>query len=293
MEKKMRLFILCFMMFGCSEYNLNEKFEDIPPADTAEEPPEDIENPPIAVSSSSVQVKREAFVQLDGTASYDVDNEQEILQYSWELTSFPEGSAAFLDDPTSGQPYLYADILGTYVIELEVTDSTGLVSTYSSATMVEVIPYEDMMIDVTWDIDGTDMDLHLVAPTGGYYGDLDCFYGNPNPDWGILNDRSDNPSLSFDDEGSERREAIDYLRPYDGFYDVYVLYYRNLSSDYPYVTPHVTIWGEGEVLVDVDGPRLTGEGSVWYVGRLDWSMLSFEMSADIYNHTDLGGLEYD
>ena len=46
--------------------------------------------------------------------------------------------------------------------------------------MIEVIPYENLMIEVSWDIPGTDLDLHLVAPSGSYYGELDCFYGNPN-----------------------------------------------------------------------------------------------------------------
>ena len=288
----MRNIWIAFGALGCSEYNLNEKIEAEPPPDE-EVVEEVIENPPVAVSSASVRVKREALVQLDGTQSYDVDNDQENLIYYWEITSSPEGSTSFLDDPTASQPYIYADILGTYIVELTVTDSTGLMSEYSSATMVEVIPYENLMVEVSWDVAGTDLDLHLVAPGGTYYGELDCFYGNPNPDWGILNDRTDNPTLSLDDEGSEMREAIDYLQPYDGIYDVYVLYYRNLSSDYPYVTPHITIWGDGDVLVDADGPRLTSEGGVWHAGSLDWSTLGFTLRTDIYDHIDLGGPDYD
>ena len=288
----MRKAWIIFGLFGCSEYSLNEKIE-AEPAPGDEETEEDIENPPVAVSSASVKVKRETLFQLDGSQSYDIDNEQEGLLYSWQITSAPEGSTAFLDNPMAPQPYIYADILGTYIVELFVTDSTGLISEYPSATMIEVIPYEDLIVEVTWDVVGTDLDLHLVAPGGAYYGELDCFYGNPNPDWGTLNDRTDNPSLSLDDEGSENREAIDYLRPYDGEYDIYVLYYRNLTSDYPYVTPHITIWGDGDVIVDVDGPRLTMEGGVWYAGRLDWSTMEYTLSSDVYEHLDLGGLDYD
>lgn len=288
----MRIFLFALGLIGCSEYSLNEKIE-AQPSPEEDEVEEDIEHPPVAVSSASVQVKRETLVQLDGTQSYDVDNDQEALLYSWEIASAPEGSTAFLDDPNAPQPYIYTDVLGSYIVELTVTDSTGLVSEYASATMVEVVPYENLMIEVTWDVVGTDLDLHLVAPEGGYYGALDCFYGNPNPDWGIVGDRTDNPSLSLDDEGTEMREAIDYLQPYDGIYDIYVLYYRNLTSDYPYVTPHITIWGDGDVLVDADGPRLTGEGGVWHAGSLDWSTLGFTLRTDIYNHLDLGGLDYD
>ena len=282
---------MALFLFGCSEYSLNGKTNDL--SSPEDEFDENEEHPPVALSNASVRVKRASFVQLDGTQSYDPDNNQEELMYSWQITQVPAGSEAFIDDINSKTPYLYADILGTYIVELHVTDSTGLESVYPSATMIEVISYEDLFIDLSWDISGTDLDIHLVAPSGAYYSDLDCFYGNPNPDWGLPNDRTDNPFLSMDDEGSEMREAIDYLQPLDGFYDVYVLYYRNLSSTYPYVTPHITIQGEGDVLVNIDGPRLTNEASVWYVGRLDWSTLGFQLSSNIYNHLDLGGLDYD
>lgn len=289
----MRYILATYMLCACSEYNLNEKAQPEPGQDTAIEEDIPLEQPPVAVSGPSVQVKREALIQLDGSGSYDPDDEMGALTYFWEISSSPEGSAPFLDDPTSAQPYLFADILGEYVVTLTVTDQTGLSSVYPAATMVTVIPYEDLMIELTWDIDQTDLDLHLVAPEGTYYSVDDCFYGNPNPDWGVVNDRTDNPTLSFDDEGSERRESITYLQPFDGIYSVYALYYRNLGADYPYVTPHITIYAEGNVIADFDGPRLTTESSVWHIGDLDWSTLNFEMKSDVYDHVDLGGPEYD
>ena len=288
----MRVLGSVIFLCACSEYNLNEKIISEPGAEPAEEVIVE-EFSPVAVAGASTKIKRNSSVMLDGTASYDPDDAQEVLTYAWEITSAPEGSTAYLDNPNLAQPTLNADILGEYVVSLNVTDTTGLVSEYPSATMVSVIPYENLIVELSWDLDGTDLDLHLVAPTGSYYSDLDCFYANPNPDWGILNDRTDNPFLSIDDEGTERREAIDYLQPVDGMYEIYALYYRNLASDYPYVTPHITIYAEGEIIADFDGPRLTSEGNLWYVGTLDWSTLIFEMRSDIYTHVDMGGPEYD
>ena len=282
-----------FLFCACSEYNLNEKTLPEPGVEPEEEEELPVEQPPVAVSSASVQVKRESLVQLDGSDSYDPDDPMETLTYFWEITSAPEGSAPFLDDPAATQPYLFADVLGEYIVHLTVTDSTGLTSTYPAATMVTVIPYQDLMIELTWDVDNTDLDLHFISPEGAYYSQEDCFYGNPNPDWGIANDRTDNPTLSFDDEGSERRESITYAQPFDGVYNIYALYYRNLGAEYPYVTPHVTIYAEGNMIADFDGPRLTSESSVWHVGMIDWSTLDFEMRSDIYNHLDLGGPDYD
>ena len=288
----MKYMILLFSLVGCSEYSLNEKLTIPNAPDTAEEEIE-MENPPVAVAGPSQQVKRNTIVSLDGTSSYDIDSTQEVLLYSWRLVSLPEGSQAFLDDPTSANPIFIADILGTYMIELDVTDSTGLISLYSSATMVEVVPYTNLRVEVSWDIEGTDLDLHLLAPGGTYYGDLDCFYANPNPDWGVLNNRSDNPTLATDDEGYERIEAIDYMEPYDGLYNIYILYYRNRTSDYPYVTPHLKIFAEGEMIADFDGPRLTDERLLWHAGTIDWSDLSFTQHTELYSHLDFGGPDYD
>ncbi|MEC7986025.1 MAG: hypothetical protein VX278_12755 [Myxococcota bacterium] len=279
-------------LFACSEYNLSEKtFQELPNDEPEEEFVEDV--PPIPIAGASVQTKRETLVQLTGLDSYDPDDLNGQLTYHWEIVSSPDGSAPFLDDSTAAEPYLFADILGDYVVELTVTDQDGLVSEYNSATLVEVIPYENLIIELNWDIDGVDLDLHLVRPEGLYYQESDCYYGNPNPDWGIEGDRTDNPTLAFDDEGTERREAIDYLRPIDGVYSIYALYYKNLTADYPYVTPHVTIYGENQVLADFDGPRLTLEGNVWHIGDIDWETLSFEMNSIIYDHVDLGGPVYD
>ena len=286
-------FVICTVFFlGCSEYSLNEKLSIPAVPDTAVEE-ELMENPPVALAGPSQRVKRNTVVMLDGTSSYDIDSDQENLLYSWRLVSVPEGSLAFLDNTSSPTPIFIADILGTYLVELDVTDSTGLISTYSSATLVEVVPYTNMRVEISWDIEGTDLDLHLLAPGGGYYDHLDCFYGNPNPDWGVVNSRADNPSLAMDDEGYERIEAIDYVEPYDGLYNIYVLYYRNRTADYPYVTPHLKIFAEGNLIADFDGPRLNNEALVWHAGVLDWSDLSFTQHTEMYAHQDLGGPDYD
>jgi len=65
-------------------------------------------------------------VQLDGGQSFDPDDEP--ITYEWTITSKPDGSFATLSDPTASDPTFDADILGTYIIRLVVTDSFGLVS---------------------------------------------------------------------------------------------------------------------------------------------------------------------
>jgi hypothetical protein len=65
-------------------------------------------------------------VSLDGSLSYDPDGD--AITYAWVVTSKPDGSAAQLDDETTAAPGFVADLLGTYMIELVVSDVHGAVS---------------------------------------------------------------------------------------------------------------------------------------------------------------------
>jgi len=66
-------------------------------------------------------------VQLDGSQSYDFDNDP--ITYAWTITTMPSGSTATLSDPTSATPTFWADVVGEYVVQLQVSDNKGAVST--------------------------------------------------------------------------------------------------------------------------------------------------------------------
>ena len=65
-------------------------------------------------------------VELDGSQSFDPDGDP--ITYAWIITTKPPLSSAALTDPTAVNPTFVADLLGTYVIELFVTDDLGLES---------------------------------------------------------------------------------------------------------------------------------------------------------------------
>jgi len=65
-------------------------------------------------------------IQLDGSQSFDPDDDP--ITYEWTITSKPDGSFATLSDSTTPDPTFDANILGTYIIQLVVVDSFGLVS---------------------------------------------------------------------------------------------------------------------------------------------------------------------
>lgn len=80
---------------------------------------------PMADAGTNQALSKEGnTVQLDGSQSFDPDGD--LITYAWSITSRPPFSSAVLDDPTAVKPTFVADSLGTYVIELIVTDSHGL-----------------------------------------------------------------------------------------------------------------------------------------------------------------------
>ena len=106
-------------LFGCSDYELTAvNKESVPVEDTAL-----VMDIPVAVAGPSQRVKKHIPIQLDGSASYHPTNSSIFLNYEWVLTSgVPDANISF-QDTQSASPYFSADKVGSYVAELNVTDS--------------------------------------------------------------------------------------------------------------------------------------------------------------------------
>ena len=77
--------------------------------------------PPVANAGPSQYVPVDGLVQLDGSASTDVNGDP--LAYKWTLVSSPEGSTAALSNSSAVNPIFTADVPGVYVAELVVNDT--------------------------------------------------------------------------------------------------------------------------------------------------------------------------
>ncbi len=78
---------------------------------------------PVANAGPDQTVNVGARVTLDGSNSYDPDGA--TLVYQWTLQSSPVGSNAFLNDRNREDPEFTADVAGTYVLELRVSDGVA------------------------------------------------------------------------------------------------------------------------------------------------------------------------
>jgi hypothetical protein len=89
--------------------------------------PPPINQPPIANAGVTRAVQIGASVTLDGSASRDPDGD--ALTFSWQFVEKPAGSAAALAGASTATPAFTADLAGTYLVRLTVSDSLGAAST--------------------------------------------------------------------------------------------------------------------------------------------------------------------
>ena len=75
---------------------------------------------PVANAGAFQNVVAGQIVNLDGTSSSDAN--RDLLTYKWVLVSKPVGSNAGLSSTTSSRPTFTADLIGTYVLSLQVND---------------------------------------------------------------------------------------------------------------------------------------------------------------------------
>lgn len=151
------------------------------------------------------------------------------------------------------------------------------------AEEVDPEPLPTLRIQLQWDQQNTDLDLHLVRNLNELsdeeefdrlFGDLseDCYYANCTPseasalgrselDWGVVGDDSDNPALSEDDGSQGGPETILMTGPADGSYSVMVHY--NDSTSILEVAPEVELWWGDRLEKWVVGGEALRPEDVW------------------------------
>lgn len=80
-------------------------------------------HPPVAITTTAVAGVVSAIVFLDGSESYDAD--QQSLSYTWTVIGAPATSeVTTLTDNTSKTAYFTPDVAGTYTVSFVVSDGT-------------------------------------------------------------------------------------------------------------------------------------------------------------------------
>jgi hypothetical protein len=216
---------------------------------------------PVAVIDGPTSADPLDTVTLTGIASYDPDD-YVPLAYAWSIVSQPSGSAVAPADPAGVSTGVWLPQAGTWVVQLTVTNTIGVKSAPAKHT-IEVTPGDDLWIELTWDTNDSDLDLHLAQDGVDLYGGPgDCSYCNPNPDWGVEDAAADDPELALDNVAGYGPEDIRLESPADGDYPIRVHYYDDWGGGTTTATVHLWIGGE---LFDSRSATLE-DNNVWEVG---------------------------
>jgi hypothetical protein len=133
-----------------------------------------------------------------------------------------------------------------------------------------------MRIKLTWNTDGTDVDLHLIKEGGVFEGEGDCYYANDYPDWDgdgeyydptdPTNNDTNDPYLDVDDTDGYGPEHITIYDPPAGTYSVGVHYWSDWGYGPSDVTVTVTLFeGTANQIVETFGPHSMSDDDLWYV----------------------------
>jgi hypothetical protein len=265
------------------------------------------ECPVPAVAQSAFNVLPLDIVTLDASDSTDPDGS--IAEYTWVIVDAPDGSTAEPvenyfnparpqdggrpDNTATPSAFFWADLAGSYTLELQVTDNLDMVAPSNTCpepqARIEIVaePNEDIHIQLVWntprdgdqtDDDGTDIDLHLLHPQGQNWSQapLDCYFANKEPDWGPPGPAA-NPSLDIDDVNGSGPENINLDDPEDTAalgnpYRIGVHYYRAesfLAGDYGPSDVTLRIYLGGQ-LVDEFERVLQETDHFWDVAAIEW-----------------------
>ncbi len=175
--------------------------------------------PPTVMCPEVVETPPLSTVSVTATATDDGDT----LRYRWQLVSRESGSAAAPPTPRNADTTEFTpDIAGEYLLRVTVTDDDG--ESASCETLVEALVDEGLRVEMFWNTDDTDMDVHLAHPRATrWFSDDDCYYANCDEgsrlNWGGPG-TADDPRLDIDDTNGFGPENINIDDPELGVYTV-------------------------------------------------------------------------
>lgn len=210
-------------------------------------------------------------VTFDASDSTDPDNPgpEGIRSYEWTIVERPTDSTTqFSPNNSVANPGLFIDLAGRYVIELTVYDDSNLASCEPARVTLIATPNEDIHVQLVWDTDGTDVDLHFLHPSGRWDASPhDCYWLNREPNWANLGARNDDPSLDIDDVDGFGPENINLDNPENVTYRVGVFYFSDHARGASNST--MRIWLGGTLVFEYRGKYMT-DRQFWDVATIDW-----------------------
>jgi hypothetical protein len=225
-------------------------------------------------------------VRLDGRNSMASDSDvpgsfQGRGTYEWTLRQRPQGSTATVFPPDEDGTEIETDLAGRYVVDLHVyeTHDNGEVrSCVPSTVTFDVVPTEELLIQLVWDHETADLDLHLVRGGGTEFThEDDCYFSNREPqqteefpDWSAVPE--ENPVLDVDDDEGYGPENMNIVAPAPGSqWNVLVHYWNQQTDGDARTTATVRVFVYGQQVMEIQ--RVFEEEEVlWEALDITWAL---------------------
>jgi len=219
---------------------------------------------PVAIIEGNTESEPLETFTLDGSSSYDPRGQE--LEYNWDLSGRPIGSGGHISSAVDDFTELYVDLAGDYQVQLVVVNEDGVASAPAKHD-IAAVPSDKIHVEMFWNSGDSDLDLHLAQEgTPIFLKPSDCNYCNVNPDWGVEDVGSDDPSLDLDDVTGYGPENININAPADGNYDMHLHYFRDNGGGAVVATARVYL--EGVAAYEVS--QVMEYNDRWFVGTILW-----------------------
>lgn len=245
---------------------------------------------PIAVAELVDGPDFEPFdiVRIDGSnsiASNSTVPGSFLGRFEWSPRQRPVGSIETPNPDDGVATEIAAELAGRYIVALDVFetvfDSNGVLqgevrSCEPALVTFDVVPTEELLIQLVWDHADADLDLHLVRAGGDVFThEDDCYFSNREPQqtvdeplWSVLPE--ENPVLDVDDNRGYGPENLNIVAPAPNSQWQVLVHYWNKQTDLdPRTTATVRVFVYGVQTMEITR-TFEDEEFMWQALDITW-----------------------
>ena len=235
---------------------------------------------------ADIQIEPFDTVRIDGRSSSAVAPGTFIPPppdgHRWALLVRPIGSTATLVSETNDRTELDVDLAGYYQVQLEVfaadttrPDNEPIRSCTPALIDINVIPSDDLHIQLVWDSPDADLDLHVLKDGGTEFThEGDVYFSNRRPvapdDVGWSTNPDENPRLDKDDNRGYGPENTNIKHPAPGSrWIVLVHYWNRQTADIPDTNATVRLFVYGSQAIELN-QLFAADQLLWHAVEIVW-----------------------
>ena len=172
---------------------------------------------PVDLNVSDIQ--RSSFFGIQTTIAYQLTG--------WSSGVIPTGGSEVVEVTYSPRRAGFDN--GSFIVRSNAVNDPAVRVNVRGTAEPPPLANQDIHIQVEWDSDETDVDTHvLLLPGQGLFCGNDCYFSNPEPDWGVMGDWQDDPFLDTDDVDGYGPENVNIEKGINGMtYRVVLHYWRD------------------------------------------------------------------